>query len=145
AARPRQRGQIETADHGAVPSYRFGVPPKLITALALGTLLNPLNSSMIAVALVRLQREFHVGVATSSWLVSGFYVAAAVAQPLMGRLVDRFGARRVFLSGLLVVLVVSVLTPFCPGFWWLVALRVAQAAGTSAAFPSAVVLVRASI
>lgn len=128
-----------------MPSYRFGVPFRLLAALGLGTLLNPLNSSMIAVALVRLQEEFDVGVATSSWLVSAFYVAASVAQPLMGRLVDRLGARRIFLTGLTVVLVVSLLTPFCPGFWWLVGLRVAQAAGTSAAFPSAVVLIRGSI
>lgn len=121
------------------------MPPTLIAALSLGTLLNPLNSSMIAVALVSLQKDFDVGVATSSWLVSAFYVAAAIGQPLMGRLVDQFGARRLFLGGLALVFVVSVLTPFCPGFWWLVGLRVVQAVGTSAAFPSSVVLIRASI
>lgn len=115
---------------------------KLLVALALGTLLNPLNSSMIAVALVRLQHEFHVGVATSSWLVSSFYVAAAIGQPLMGRLVDQFGARRLFLTGLVIVCCTAAATPLVPGMWWLVGLRVVQAIGTSAAFPSAVVLIR---
>lgn len=128
-----------------MPTSRFGVPFRLIVALGLGTLLNPLNSSMIAVALVRLQQEFEVGVATSSWLVSMFYVAGAVGQPLMGRLVDQFGARRVFLGGLAIVFVTSALTPFCPGFWWLVGLRIAQAVGTSTAFPAALVLIRGSI
>lgn len=117
----------------------------MLTALALGTLLNPVNSSMIAVALVALQHDFHVGVGTVSWLVSAFYVAAAIGQPLAGRLIDQFGARRLFLGGLVLVLVVSVLTPFCPGFWWLVGLRVAQALGTSTAFPASVVLIRRSI
>jgi MFS family permease len=124
---------------------RLGIPGSTLTALALGSLLNPLNSSMIAVALVALQRDFHVGVATSSWLVSAFYVAAAIGQPLAGRLIDQFGARRLFLGGLVLVFVVSVLTPFCPGFWWLVGLRVAQALGTSTAFPAAVVVIRQSI
>lgn len=121
-----------------------GVSPQLIGALAFGTTLNPLNSSMIAVALARLQDDFSVSVSTVTWLVSGFYVAAAVGQPLMGRLVDQFGARRLFVTGLALVLVASLLTPFVPGFWWLVGLRVVQALGTSTAYPSALVLIRAA-
>lgn len=124
---------------------RFGgVRGRLIGTLALGTSLNPLNSSMIAVALAQLQTDFGVGVATSSWLVSAFYIGAAVGQPLMGRLVDQLGARRMFVAGLALVLVASVLTPFVPGFWWLVGLRVVQAFGTSTAYPSALVLIRAA-
>ncbi len=121
-----------------------GVPRILIATLAAGTVLNPLNSSMIAVALVQLQDAFSVGVGTVTWLVSGFYVAAAVGQPLMGRLVDQFGARRLFLAGLVLVLMTSALTPFVPGFWWLVGLRAVQALGTSTAYPAALVLIRAA-
>ncbi len=124
---------------------RFGgVRGRLIGTLALGTSLNPLNSSMIAVALAQLQTDFGVGVATSSWLVSAFYIGAAVGQPLMGRLVDQLGARRMFLAGLVVVLLASLATPFVPGFAWLVGLRVVQAFGTSTAYPAALVLIRAA-
>jgi len=52
---------------------------KLLTAIALGTILNPLNSSMIAVALVAVHTDFHVSIGTSTWLVSGFYLVGAVA------------------------------------------------------------------
>lgn len=121
-----------------------GVPPRLVATLALGTTLNPLNSSMIAVALAVLQREFDTSVADVTWLVSGFYVAAAVGQPLMGRLIDQFGARRLFLFGLALVLATSAVMPFAPGLWWLVALRVVQAFGTSAAYPAALTLIRAA-
>ncbi|HZC26810.1 MAG TPA: MFS transporter, partial [Actinopolymorphaceae bacterium] len=38
----------------------------------------------------------------------------------------------------------SALAPFAPGFWWLVGLRVLLAAGTSTAFPSALILIRAA-
>lgn len=124
---------------------RFGgVRGRLIGTLALGTSLNPLNSSMIAVALAQLQTDFGVGVATSSWLVSAFYIGAAVGQPLMGRLVDQVGARRMFIAGLALVLVASLATPFVPGFWWLVGLRVVQAFGTSTAYPAALVLIRSA-
>ena len=124
---------------------RFGVPTYLLASLAFGTVLNPLNSSMIAVALVPLQREFDVGVATSSWLVSGFYLAAAVGQPLMGRFVDLFGARRLFVGGLMLMCAVCAVAPFAPGFWWLVGIRVLMAVGTSTAFPAALVLIRAAV
>jgi MFS family permease len=125
-------------------AQRLGVPPRLIGGVISGTLLNPLNSSMIAVALVEFQREFDVGVATSTWLISAFYLTAAVGQPLMGRLVDLFGARRIFIGGLALTLIVCAVAPFAPGFWWLVAVRAIQGIGTSAAYPAALVVFRSA-
>jgi MFS family permease len=114
----------------------------MVGAIALGTLLNPLNSSMIAVALISLHADFGISISTVTWLVSGFYLAAAVGQPLMGRFADLFGPRRVFCSGLLLVCVTSALAPWVPAFGWLVALRVLQAFGTSAAYPSGLAIMR---
>lgn len=57
---------------------------RLISAILAGTLLNPLNSSMIAVVLLLIQTHFSVSVATVSLLLSSFSLAAAIAQPLMG-------------------------------------------------------------
>ena len=104
-----------------------GVTNRLLLTLSLGTVLNPLNSSMIAVALVSLQRDFDIGIATSTWLASGFYVIAAVCQPLMGRLADQFGARRLFIGGLVVMGTASALAPLAPDFGWLLVVRLIQA------------------
>ncbi|HLH21719.1 MAG TPA: MFS transporter [Chloroflexota bacterium] len=116
---------------------------RLVGAVLAGTLLNPLNSSMIAVALVLIQADFRVSVATASWLLSGFALAAAVAQPLMGRFADLFGPRRVFCAGLLLVGASGALAPLVPAFGWLVALRMVQALGTSAAYPAGLAIIRA--
>ena len=78
------------------------LPVRVVLPVVLGTLLNALNSSMIAVALVSIQGEFHVGVEVV-WMISGLYLANADAQPTMGRLADQFGARRVFSAGLVLV------------------------------------------
>jgi MFS family permease len=115
---------------------------RAVAAIAVGTLLNPLNSSMIAVALVALQQAFRVGVATSSWLVSGFYLAASVGQPLMGRVADRFGPRRVYCVGLGIVAVTGTVAVAAPGFWPVLGCRVVQAIGTSAAFPAGLAIIR---
>ncbi|MGA8117192.1 MAG: MFS transporter, partial [Actinocatenispora sp.] len=118
------------------------IPRRYVSVISLGTLLNPLNSSMISVALVDLQKAFGIGFGTASWLISGFYLAACVGQPLMGRLADRVGPRRVYVTGLAIVLVSSLLAPFAPGFGLVLVCRVGQAIGTSAAFPSGLALIR---
>src|SRR4029077_12288140 len=105
---------------------------------------NPLNSSMIAVALDAMHRDFHVDLGTSTWLVSAFYLTGAVGQPLMGRFADLFGARRVFLIGLSVALAVALLAPLSPTFGWRVAARVVQALATSTAYPAGLGLIRAA-
>ena len=119
------------------------LPWWLVGTIALGTLLNPLNSSMIAVSLLRLGSAFHVTLVTATWLVSSFYLAAAVGQPLMGRLADLIGPRRIFCLGLVLVGITALLSSWAPAFGWLVFLRVLQALGTSAAYPAGLALFRA--
>ncbi|GAB3794611.1 MFS transporter [Humibacter antri] len=121
------------------PNGRIGLA---VAAISLGTLLNPLNSSMIAVALVDLQKTFVLGIAEATWVITSFYLASAAGQPLMGRLGDRFGPRRLFVFGMCVVIVVSALTPLAPSFAWVCVGRVGLAIGTATAFPSAVAMVR---
>jgi MFS family permease len=101
-----------------------------------GILLNPLNSSMMAVAVVDMQPVFDVDFREASLLISVFYVTSAVGQPVMGRFADRFGRKRLFLTGLVVVVVASAAAPFSPSFGWLLATRVLQALGSSTLFPA---------
>jgi MFS family permease len=116
----------------------------MLLAIALGTILNPLNSSMVAVALVAIHTDFRIDIGTSTWMVSSFYLTGAVGQPLMGRLADLLGARRVFLAGVSVACLVCALSPLSPTFGWLIAARAVQALATSTAFPSGLGLLRAA-
>ena len=118
------------------------VPRRVVAAVVLGTLLNPLNSSMIAVALSRIQADLRVTVGEVTWLISGFLLVAAVGQPLMGRLADLFGPRRVFIAGLALVFVTGLVAPVVPGLSGLVAVRAVQAFGTSAAYPAGLAMLR---
>jgi MFS family permease len=115
--------------------------PLFILAIALGTVLQPLNSSMIAVALVSIRTDFDAG-AAASWLVSGMYITTAVAAPAMGRLADMIGARRVFLAGMVLTALASAATPFVPGLGWLIVIRVLLGIGTAAQYPAGVTLIR---
>ncbi|WP_163507276.1 MFS transporter [Fodinicola acaciae] len=125
----------------ATTDQRRGLPIRFSAAVGLGTLLQPLNSSMIAVALVQIGAAFHAGTQTQ-WLVSALYLATAVSAPTAGRLADLFGARRVFLAGLALVFAVSLLARFAPTLGWLVAARILLGIGTGAQFPSGVAMIR---
>jgi MFS family permease len=99
---------------------------------------------MIAVALVTLHHDFNVDLGTSTWLVSAFYLTGAVGQPLMGRLADLLGPRRVFLTGLALAGLIALLAPLSPSFLWLVGARVVQALATSTAYPAGLGMIRAA-
>jgi MFS family permease len=114
-----------------------------VAGLSLGTALNPLNSSMIAVALVVLRADFGLDVATVTWVITSFYLASAAGQPVMGRLADRFGPRRMFMLGMGTVAITCALAPFSPNFALLCVARAVMALGTATAYPSAVVMIGA--
>lgn len=117
------------------------LPRALGWALGSGTILQGFNSSIIAVALVSISAYFG-DTAALPWLVSGLYIACAVASPAAGRLVDLFGARRMYLVGLIIVLLASVAGPFSPSVEWLVVDRIVLGAGASMHFPAAMSVIR---
>ncbi|MBB6633367.1 MFS transporter [Cohnella thailandensis] len=117
----------------------------LMIAVGLGILLNPLNSSMISVAIARLQQEFGLDFTDVSWIIFSFYIASAIAQPVMGKASDLFGRRKIFLAGLVVSLAASLLAPFSPTFGWLLVFRVVQSIGTSMMVAVGMAIVRIHI
>ncbi|WP_241779859.1 MFS transporter [Streptomyces natalensis] len=123
------------------PHRAFGA--RFMTPLLLGSLLNPVNSTMIATALVTIGRTFHVGPAGTASLLSAMYVASAVGQPLMGRLADRIGPRRVFLAGAVAVCAAGLIGALAPTFTLLIVSRVVLGLGTAAAYPAAMAMLRA--
>ena len=131
-----------TARTGPTPAVNGGFGPKLVVPLMLGSVLNPINSTMIATVLVAIGGTFHAGAADTAWLVSSLYLASAVGQPAMGRLADRLGPRRVFLAGLLIVGAAGVVGAMAPALAWLIVSRVLLGIGTSAAYPAAMALLR---
>ncbi|MER6990149.1 MFS transporter [Saccharopolyspora hirsuta] len=117
------------------------LPGRFITPIAFGTVLQPLNSSMIAVALVSIRDVFDAGTSVT-WLVSALYLATAVAAPAMGRIADVLGPRRTSLAGLLLVGATSAVAPFAPNVAALVVCRILIGIGTAAQYPCGVAMIR---
>ncbi|TWH09404.1 putative MFS family arabinose efflux permease [Rhodococcus rhodochrous J45] len=117
------------------------VPFRVSGALATGSVLQPLNSSMIAVAIVGIAAQF--GSASGvSWVISAMYITTAVGAPTAGRMGSLFGARRVFVGGLLLVAVGSIVGMLAPSVGWLIAAYVLLGIGISAHMPNAMTMIR---
>lgn len=119
-----------------------GFDRRLIAPMLIGSVLNPVNSSMIAVALVPIGVAFGAPPSATAWLVSSLYLATAVGQPVIGRLVDRSGPRTLYLAGTGLVGVAGLLGALAPNLGALIAARVLLGFGTSAAYPAAMQLIR---
>lgn len=117
----------------------------LMSAVGLGILLNPLNSSMISVAIPRLQSAYRLDFTVVSWIIFSFYIASAIAQPVMGKASDLFGRKKIFLAGLAVAFAASIFAPLSPTFGWLIAFRVVQSIGTSMMIAVGMAIVRMQV
>ncbi|MBB4918259.1 MFS transporter [Streptosporangium saharense] len=117
-------------------SWRF------VTPLFTGSAINAVNTSLIATALVPVAAAVHVPVGRTAVLVSALYLAGAIAQPTGGKLAEEFGARRVFLTGLLIVLAGGIVGGTGRSLTALVVARTLIGVGSSAVYPSAMLLIR---
>ncbi|WP_033222750.1 MFS transporter [Kitasatospora phosalacinea] len=116
---------------------------RLVPPMVLGSVLNPINSTVIAVALVPIGAALGASPAQTAWLVSALYLATALGQPVVGRLIDLFGPRRLFLAGTGLVGAAGVLGTLAPDLGTLIAARVVLGFGTCAGYPAAMALLRA--
>jgi MFS family permease len=121
---------------------RAGFDRRLIPPMLLGSVLNPINSTVIAVALIPIGAAFGAPPAQTAWLVSALYLATALGQPVVGRLIDIFGPRRLFLFSTSLVGVAGVVGTLAPGLGVLIAARVLLGFGTCAGYPAAMALLR---
>ncbi|MFD3456619.1 MFS transporter [Streptomyces sp. NPDC058691] len=124
------------------PWRRRPFGPRFVAPLLLGSTLNPVNSSVIATALVAIAASVGVSVGQTAILISCLYLTSAIAQPTAGRLSEEFGPRRVFLVGIVVVFLGGLLGGIATAMPMLVVARVLIGLGTSAGYPAAMLLIR---
>jgi MFS family permease len=140
SASPEARSSAAASEAAPVPGRPFSW--RFTTPLFIGSALNPVNSSLIATALVPLARGIGVPVGQTAALVSALYLATAVAQPTAGKAAEVFGPRRVFLAGIVLVAVGGLVGGFAQDLITLLVSRVLIGLGTSCAYPTAMLLIR---
>ncbi|HLJ67081.1 MAG TPA: DHA2 family efflux MFS transporter permease subunit [Chloroflexota bacterium] len=136
----RADGTPQERDEQA-PSLAEGA--RLLAIILTATLFSVMNSTMVNVAIPSFMRDFHIGLAASVWLYTGYVLPYAISTPLFGVLGEHVGAKRVFIAGCVAFLITSLLCSTAWGFAPLLVFRALQALASGAVVANALVLVTA--
>lgn len=116
------------ADVPAAPEPR---PYAVLSAVMFGSVLGPIDASIVNVILPTISRAFPASLAMVQGVPIAYLVAVAGLSLFFGRLGDLVGTRRVFLSGLLFFVAASCLCGAAPSLGWLVVFRAVQGAAAA--------------
>jgi MFS family permease len=117
----------------------------LLTVAGLGIFLSALDQTVIVTALWPISTDLGIPISEldkAAWVVTAYLLGYTVALPLMGRVADVFGQKRIYLVSLGIFLLGSVGCALAPNLPFLVAARAVQAVGGGALLPVGMAMVR---
>ncbi|MDH3683318.1 MAG: MFS transporter, partial [Acidimicrobiia bacterium] len=97
--------------------------------------------SAVNVAFPSISADLGAAESTLSWIISGYNITVAALLLVVGRVADSWGRKRLFMPGLGVFLLGSVLCGLAPSVEWLIAARIVQAIGGAVISPTALAVV----
>lgn len=104
----------------------------ILSAVSLGMFMALLDVTIVNIAIPAIITDLRTTVAHVSWVLNAYSLVLAVFFLPMGRLSDRYGQKRVFMAGLAVFTVFSLLCGLAPSIEWLIAFRAGQGVGGAA-------------
>ena len=107
----------------------------IVVILLSGTLLAVLNQTLLSPALPVIMADTHVDATTVQWLTSAYSLVEAVVIPLSAYLIGRFSTKKLFVFGMSIFAIGSLLAGIAPVFAVLLIGRMCQAVATGIAMP----------
>src|ERR1700704_85797 len=128
----------------SVPASRQGggLAYKWVVAgvVIFGIFMSVLDSTIVNIAIPRLQSVFGASLSSVQWVLTGYTLAQGVATPLTAFLSDRFGIKRFYVIALVAFTVGSALCGFALSLPMLIVFRILQGVGGAALSPLAITL-----
>lgn len=116
-------------------------PSLTLSILGIAALAFALAQTTLVPAIPELMRALRTDENGVTWTLTGYLVAAAVFTPLVGRLGDMFGKRRLLVAALAAFTAGSVLSALASELWIVVAGRIVQGVG-GGIFPLCFAIIR---
>jgi len=113
---------------------------RILGAVMVGVFLAALDQTVVGTALPTIITQLH-GNALYTWAITAYLLTSTISGPLYGKLSDLFGRRPIFLTGVSIFMVGSLLAGLSQEMWQLVAARGIQGLGAGALFPIALAVI----
>ena len=137
---------VANGDH-AIPADtgQAGYPRRWLAAIVLivGALMDMIDVTIVNVALPSIQRDLHASATQLEWVVSGYMLAFAATLIIAGNLGDKFGRKRLFLSGAALFGLASLAAGLSGSGAELIAARIVQGVAAAAMAPQVLATFRA--
>jgi MFS family permease len=134
---------------GTAPKPKRGMrgsPALTLLAVALGVMMVGIDGTIVAVANPAIQSHLHASLADIQWVTNGYLLALAVTLITVGKIGDRFGHKKVFLTGIVgfaaTSAAVGLAGDIASSISLVIAFRVAQGAFGAMLQPTALALLR---
>jgi len=127
---------VSSVAEGTTASTRPRLPRE-VWALVAANAVVALGYGVVAPVLPQLARHFGVSISAATFVITAFAVMRLLAAPPTGRLVQRLGERRIYVSGLLIVAVSTAACAFAESYWQLLTFRALGGVGSTMFFVSA--------
>jgi EmrB/QacA subfamily drug resistance transporter len=112
-------------------------PYLVFGSVGLSLLMYSIDSTVVAVAFPHFIKDLNTNVLWAAWTISIYLVAVTSVMPLMGKLSDGFGRKKVFLGSLALFTTSSLACGLAPNIYSLVAFRFLQGIGGASFLPTA--------
>lgn len=113
---------------------------RVLLISTLSSLLVPFISSSINIALPAVAYEFRMSAVLMGWIPTAFLLSSAVFLVPLGKVADVYGRKRIFLYGMIIVAVSSLLAAVAASAWMLILSRVIQGIGAAMVFGTSVAI-----
>ncbi|WP_237534724.1 MFS transporter [Streptomyces sp. SID3343] len=113
----------------------------VLLVLIMGALTYSLLQSMLAPALPQIQKEIGATADSTAWLMTGYLLCASVTTPILGRLGDMYGKKRLFVFTIAMLAVGSLVCALADSVGLMIIGRIVQGFG-GAVFPLSFGIVR---
>jgi len=113
-----------------------------LLAVCMGTFMLVVDETITLVALPDISTSLHASLGALAWVVDGYALALAAALLAVGTLADRWGQRRVYLAGLAVFTLSSLVCGLSATPALLITTRVVQGAGAAGIYATSISLLR---
>jgi EmrB/QacA subfamily drug resistance transporter len=111
-----------------------------LVVATMASFLTPFMGSSINIALPSIGREFTMDAILLGWVATAYLLAAAMFLVPFGRIADIYGRKKVFISGITIYTLASLLSAGAPSASVLIALRVLQGMGAAMIFGTGVAI-----